>query len=102
VKSSYRNVAFRVPKTPLSGFPQAFESIRWEIGGAGVPETLVLGTLTPVGRPEQMQEETQRCGDPTFARLTRAREYTRRMGEQGELRGSRRAGVADFFKRYPH
>lgn len=40
-------------------------------------------------------------GDPTFAQLTRAREYTQRMKEQGQLRGSRLAKVADFFKRYP-
>src|ERR1700680_1600314 len=38
--------------------------------------------------PSQMLREGRRCGDPTFAQLTRAREYTRRMGEQGELRGS--------------
>ena len=52
--------------------------------------------------PSQMLREARRGGDPTFEQLTRAREYTRRMGEQGELRGSRLAKVADFFKRYPH
>jgi hypothetical protein len=40
---SCRNVAFCVPKTPLRGFPEAFEFIRWKIDGEGVPETLVLG-----------------------------------------------------------
>jgi hypothetical protein len=52
--------------------------------------------------PSEMYREARRCGDPTFARLTRARESTRRMRELGELRGSRLAKVADFFKRYPH
>ncbi len=48
--------------------------------------------------PSQMLREARRCGDPTFQQLTRARENTRRMGEQGELRGSRLAKVADFFR----
>jgi hypothetical protein len=52
--------------------------------------------------PDQMLREARLCGDPTFAQLTRAREYTRRMGEDGELRGSRLAKVANFFRRYPH
>jgi hypothetical protein len=51
--------------------------------------------------PSQMYREARRCGDPTFAQLTRARESTRRMREQGELRGSRLAKVANFFARYP-
>jgi hypothetical protein len=49
-----------------------------------------------------MYRDVRRCGNPTFVQLTRAREYTRRMREQGELRGSRLAKVADFFKRYSH
>jgi hypothetical protein len=49
--------------------------------------------------PSEMYREARRCGDPTYAELTRARERTWRMGEQGELRGSRPAKVADFFKR---
>jgi hypothetical protein len=45
VKSSYRNVAFaRVPKTPPRRLPQAFESIRWEMGGSGVPKSDVCRT----------------------------------------------------------
>lgn len=52
--------------------------------------------------PSQMLREARRCGDPTFAQLKRAREYTQQMEERGELRGSRLARVADFFKRYPH
>jgi transposase len=52
--------------------------------------------------PTQMLREARRCGGPSFAQLTRAREYTRRMREEGELRGSRVAKVADFFKRYSH
>jgi hypothetical protein len=51
--------------------------------------------------PSEMYRQARRCGEPTYVQLTRAREYTRRMREQGELRGSRLAKVADFFKRYP-
>ena len=43
----------------------------------------------------------QRAGDPRSSELGRAQEYTRRMREEGQLRGSRLAKVADFFKRYP-
>ena len=39
--------------------------------------------------------------DP-FAQLTRAREYTQRMGEDGELRFSRGAKHVKFFQRYSH
>jgi hypothetical protein len=52
--------------------------------------------------PSKMYQEGRRCGEPTYAQLTRTREHTRRMREQGELRGSRLAKVADFFERYPH
>jgi transposase len=52
--------------------------------------------------PSEMYREARRYGEPAYAQLTRAREYTQRMREQGELRGSRLAKVADFFKRYPH
>ena len=51
--------------------------------------------------PSEMYREARRCGEPAYAQLTRAREYTQRMREQGELRGSRLAKVADFFRRYP-
>jgi hypothetical protein len=51
--------------------------------------------------PTQMIREIRRFGLATFEQLTRAREYTRRMNEEGELRGSRLAKVADFFKHYP-
>ena len=40
-------------------------------------------------------------GDPKYPDLCRAQELTHRMREQGELRGSRLAKVANFFKRYP-
>jgi hypothetical protein len=44
-------------------------------------------------------------GDPRFAELSRAREYTQRMRERGELRGglhlSRCARLAKLFERYP-
>ncbi len=52
--------------------------------------------------PTQMIREVRLHGLPTFALLDRARNFTRRMDEEGELRGSRLARVADFFKRYPH
>jgi hypothetical protein len=48
-----------------------------------------------------MYREQRRYGDPNLAQLSQAREYTRRMNEDGQLRGSRLAKVADFFKRYP-
>lgn len=55
--------------------------------------------------PSKMYREARRCGDPTYAQLTRAREYSRQMGECGELRGglhlSRRARLARLFERYP-
>jgi hypothetical protein len=68
--------------------------------GSYVPETLVFEVLTPIGRLEIKPRHARRCGDPTFSQLTHAREGTRQMREQGELRGSRLAKVADFFKRY--
>jgi hypothetical protein len=52
--------------------------------------------------PSEMYREARRCGEPAYAQLTRAREYTRRMREQGELRGSRLAKVADFFRHYAY
>jgi hypothetical protein len=51
--------------------------------------------------PSEMYREQRRYGDPRSAELSRARECTRRMKEDGELRGSRLAKVANFFKRYP-
>jgi|ERR1700722_13823665 hypothetical protein len=36
--------------------------------------------------PEETQREMSRNGDPTLTKLNRAREYTRRMRERGELR----------------
>jgi hypothetical protein len=83
--------------TPTYLLNPASETVR-----AKSREVLVLGILAPVGGPEQILGETLRRGDPTFAQLTRAREYTRRMNEEGELRGSRLAKVADFFRRNPH
>jgi hypothetical protein len=35
--------------------------------------------------PDETQREMGRHGDPTFAQLNGAREYTRRMRERGEL-----------------
>lgn len=51
--------------------------------------------------PTQMIREVRLFGLATFDQLNRAREFTRRMNEEGELRGSHLAKVADFFKRYP-
>jgi len=39
--------------------------------------------------PNETQREMGRYGDPTLAQLNRAREYTQRMRERGELRLSR-------------
>jgi hypothetical protein len=52
--------------------------------------------------PSWMWRQQRAHGDPKYPDLCRAQELTRRMREQGELRGSRLAKVADFFKRYPH
>jgi hypothetical protein len=43
-----------------------------------------------------MQREARR-GDPIFAQLTRSRQYTQRMKEDGKLRSSRGAKWAKFF-----
>jgi hypothetical protein len=52
--------------------------------------------------PTQMIQEVRCYGLATFEHLNRARKFTRRMEENGELRGSRLAKIADFFKHYPH
>ncbi len=39
--------------------------------------------------PTELYREVRRCGDPSFAQLSRAREQTRLMVECGELRLSR-------------
>jgi hypothetical protein len=53
--------------------------------------------------PSEMYRAARRCGDPTFTQLTRAREYSRQMGERGELRRelhlSRGAKWARLFER---
>jgi transposase len=36
--------------------------------------------------PSKMYQEARRCGDPTYAQLLRAREYTQQMRERGEVR----------------
>lgn len=44
--------------------------------------------------PSEIYQEARRRGDPTFAQLTRARDYTQRMRDRGELRmGIRRRGI---------
>jgi hypothetical protein len=48
-----------------------------------------------------MIREVRHYGLATFAQLNRAKEFTRRMNEDGELRGSRLAKLEDFFRRYP-
>ena len=51
--------------------------------------------------PNEMYREARRCGEPAYLQLTRPREYTRRIREEGELRGSRLAKVADFLSVVP-
>jgi hypothetical protein len=48
--------------------------------------------------PTPMLREARCCGDPSFAQLSRAREFTQRMKEDGKLRSSRGAKWARFFK----
>jgi hypothetical protein len=48
--------------------------------------------------PTPMLREARCCGDPSFAQLSRAREFTQRMKEAGKLRSSRGAKWARFFK----
>jgi hypothetical protein len=54
--------------------------------------------------PSEMWRIQAVKGDPKFAELTRAREYSRQMSERGELRGdsnlSRGAKLARLFERY--
>jgi len=52
--------------------------------------------------PSKMWRLQRANGDPRSTELSRTQEYTRQMKERGELRGSRLAKVANFFKRYPH
>jgi hypothetical protein len=47
--------------------------------------------------PSEMWRLQRAHGDPRYEQLTRAQERTRRMREQGELRSSRLAKVANFF-----
>jgi hypothetical protein len=49
----------------------------------------------------KMLQEARRCGDPTFAQLSRAQGYTRQMRNRGELRPSGRAKLIEaYFKAY--
>jgi len=50
--------------------------------------------------PSQMWRLQRANGDPRFTELARARECSRQMRERGELRSSRLARIAKFFKRY--
>ncbi len=50
--------------------------------------------------PSEMHREMRRCGDPNFEQLSRAREFSRKMRDRGELRSSRLAKAAKFFRRY--
>lgn len=49
--------------------------------------------------PTEMYRDARRYGTPTFAQLTRAREYTLQMRERGELRPSGRAKLIEDFLR---
>jgi hypothetical protein len=54
--------------------------------------------------PNKMWRLQRLEGDPRFSDFTRAQEYSRQMGERGELRGglhlSRRAKLAKYFEGY--
>lgn len=50
--------------------------------------------------PREMWRQQAAEGDPQFAKLSRAQEYTRQMKERGELQSSsRRAKWAQYFDR---
>jgi hypothetical protein len=51
--------------------------------------------------PDAMWRLQAAKGDPQFSELIRARVYSEEMKERGELRSSRLAKLANFFKRYP-
>jgi hypothetical protein len=53
-----------------------------------------------IADPSQMWRLQRANGDPRFTELSRAREYSQQMRERGELRSSRLARIAKFFKRY--
>jgi hypothetical protein len=57
-----------------------------------------------IADPSEMWRLQAMKGDPKFAELTRAREYSSQMSERGELRGdsnlSRGARFARLFERY--
>jgi len=50
--------------------------------------------------PREMWRLQAAKGDPKFAELSRAKEYSLKMKERGELRSSRRAKWAKFFEQY--
>jgi hypothetical protein len=84
-------VAFtRVPKTPPRGLPQAFESIRREMGGSGVPETLVLRTLQDAGeRPPASPRRATIARHATDARAARRSRAARVSLDSRVHRGDR-------------
>ena len=43
--------------------------------------------------PSEIYQEARRTGDPTFAQLTRARDYTQRMRKGATRMGIRRRGI---------
>jgi hypothetical protein len=47
--------------------------------------------------PTEMLREERLRGDPTFVQLTRAREYTDRMRDRGELRPAGRAKLIEAY-----
>jgi hypothetical protein len=49
--------------------------------------------------PSKMWRLQRANGDPRFAELCRAQQYSRQMKERGELRSSRLARMAKFFSR---
>lgn len=50
--------------------------------------------------PSEMYRELRRSGDPSFAQLLRAREYTQVLRDRGEVRPTGRAKqIEDFLRR---
>jgi len=72
--------------------------------GLGISHTWLQKLIRQFrANPNEMWRLQRLKGDPRFEDLSRAREYSRQMGERGELRGelhlSRRAKFAKLFER---
>jgi hypothetical protein len=123
-ESSMRNLAkararWRPPRPWRSG-PEAQQirrfAFQWFTGGSkpsgrawaralGISHTWLQKLIREFqADPSKMWRQQAAKGDPKFADLIRAREYSRQMGERGELRGglhlSRQAKLAKLLERY--